>query len=307
MNRHTFIKNTSLAGAAALIFGIADPVASSATSRKKEKPFNMKFSPEFGIFKEVVGKDVIDQIKWGYDQGFRSWENTGLKSRPVEEQERISKTVQQLGMEFGQFVGTMNFKEVTFAGRDQNIRENVLKEVRASVEIAKRMNTKFIHNVLGMADPKLPWDFQMANAIELLKRVADIYEPHDIVMVMETMNHKINHPGMFLHLIPQAYAMAKAVSSHSVKILFDFYHVQIQEGNIIPTLDYAWDEVAYMQIGDTPGRNEPTSGEINFVNVLQHVQDKGYRGFMGMEHGISKPGREGNLAALAAYRSVDPK
>ncbi len=307
MDRHTFIKNTSLAGAAALVFGIADPVASSARSQKKEKPFNMKFSPEFGIFKEVVGKDVIDQIKWGYDQGFRSWENTGLKNRPVQEQESISKTVQQLGMEFGQFVGTMNFKEVTFAGRNQNIRENVLNEVRASVEIAKRMNTKFIHNVLGMSDPKLPWDFQMANAIELLKRVADIYEPHGIVMVMETMNHKINHPGMFLHLIPQAYAMAKAVGSPSLKILFDFYHVQIQEGNIIPTLDYAWDEVAYMQIGDTPGRNEPTSGEINFVNVLQYVQDKGYRGFMGMEHGISKPGREGNLAALAAYRSVDPK
>jgi hydroxypyruvate isomerase len=307
MNRHTFIKNTSLAGAAALIFGIADPVSSSARSQKKEKPFNMKFSPEFGIFKEVVGKDVIDQIKWGYDQGFRSWENTRLKSRPIQEQESISKTIQQLGMEFGQFVGTMNFKEVTFAGRDQNIRENVLKEVRDSVEVAKRMNTKFIHNVLGMSDPKLPWDFQMANAIELLKRVADIYEPHGIVMVMETMNHKINHPGMFLHLIPQAYAMAKAVGSPSVKILFDFYHVQIQEGNIIPTLDYAWDEVAYMQIGDTPGRNEPTSGEINFVNVLQYVHDKGYRGFMGMEHGISKPGREGNLAALAAYRSVDPK
>jgi hydroxypyruvate isomerase len=307
MNRHTFIKNTSLAGAAALIFGIADPVYSSARSQKKEKPFNMKFSPEFGIFKEVVGKDVIDQIKWGYDQGFRGWENTYLKNRSVQEQESISKTVQQLGMEFGQFVGTMNFKEVTFAGRDQNVRENVLKEVRASVEIAKRMNTKFIHNVLGMSDPKLPWDFQMANAIELLKRVADIYEPHGIVMVMETMNHKINHPGMFLHLIPQAYAMAKAVGSPSVKILFDFYHVQIQEGNIIPTLDYAWDEVAYMQIGDTPGRNEPTSGEINFVNVLQYVHDKGYRGFMGMEHGISKPGREGNLAALAAYRSVDPK
>ena len=307
MDRHTFIKNTSLAGAAALIFGIADPVSSWATSQKKEKPFNMKFSPEFGIFKEVVGKDVIDQIKWGYDQGFRSWENTRLKSRPIQEQESISKTIQQLGMEFGQFVGTMNFKEVTFAGRDQNIRENVLKEVRDSVEVAKRMNTKFIHNVLGMSDPKLPWDFQMANAIELLKRVADIYEPHGIVMVMETMNHKINHPGMFLHLIPQAYAMAKAVGSPSVKILFDFYHVQIQEGNIIPTLDYAWDEVAYMQIGDTPGRNEPTSGEINFVNVLQYVHDKGYRGFMGMEHGISKPGREGNLAALAAYRSVDPK
>jgi len=307
MNRYSFLKNSFLTGAA-LVSGIVDPLSSMAmSSRKEEKPFNMKFSPEFGIFKELVGKDVIDQIKWGYDQGFRAWENTYLKSRPIEEQERISKTVQKLGMEFGQFVGTMNFKEVTFAGRDQSVRDNVLKEVRDSVEIAKRMNTKFIHNVLGMSDPRLPWDFQMANAIELLKRVADIYEPHGMVMVMETMNHRINHPGMFLYSIPQAYAMAKAVSSPSVKILFDFYHVQIQEGNIIPTMDYAWDEIAYMQIGDTPGRKEPTTGEINFVNILQHVQDKGYRGFMGMEHGISKAGKEGELSALAAYRSVDPK
>jgi len=305
MNRRIFIRNSFVAGAA-VASGITDNAFSTSLS-KKEKPFTMKFSPEFGIFKEVVGKDVIDQIKWGYDQGFRAWENTWLTRRPVEEQERISKTIQQLGMEFGQFVGTMNFKEPTFAGRDKSIRDNVLKEVSASVEIAKRMNTKYIHNVLGMADPKLPWDFQMANAIELLKRAAAIYEPHGIVMVMETMNHKINHPGMFLHSIPQAYAMAKGVGSPSLKLLFDFYHVQIQEGNIIPTLDYAWDEIAYMQIGDTPGRNEPTSGEINFVNVLQHVQDKGYRGFMGMEHGISKPGKEGEVAALAAYRLVDPK
>ncbi len=303
MNRKTFIKNSFLAGVAA---ASAHPLISLAGT-KKEKPFTMKFSPEFGIFKELVGKDVIDQIKWGYDQGFRAWENTWLKSRPVDEQERISKTVHQLGMEFGQFVGTMNFKEPTFAGRDKTIRENVLKEITASVEIAKRMNTKYIHNVLGMADPKLPWDFQMANAIELLKRAAAIYEPHGIVMVMETMNHKINHPGMFLHSIPQAYAMAKGVGSPSLKLLFDFYHVQIQEGNVIPTLDYAWDEIGYMQIGDTPGRNEPTTGEINFVNVLQHVHDKGYRGFMGMEHGISKAGKAGEIAALASYRSVDPK
>jgi hydroxypyruvate isomerase len=305
MNRKTFLKSSLLAGAA-LATNLEKSFASFATT-EKQKPFRMKFSPDFNIFKELPGKDLVDQIKWGYDQGFRAWENTFLRNRPVEEQEKISKTVQQLGMEFGQFVGTLSFKEVTFAGRDQALRENVLKEVKASVEIAKRMNTRFIHNVLGQADPRLPWDFQMANAIELLKRCAEIYEPHGIVMVMETMNHKINHPGMFLHSIPQAYAMAKAVGSPSVKLLFDFYHVQIQEGNILPTFDYAWDEIGYIQIGDTPGRKEPTSGEINYVNVLQHVWNKGYRGFMGMEHSISKPGKEGEMAALAAYRTVDPK
>jgi len=271
------------------------------------QPFKMKFSPEFGIFADLAGTDIIDQIKWGYDQGFRAWESTGLKNRPVAEQEKISQTVQSLGMEFGQFVGTMTFKDVTFAGRDKSLREKVLQDIKVSVDIAKRMNTKYIHNVLGMADPKLAWDFQMANAIDLLKRIAEIYEPHGIVMVMESMNHKIDHPGMFLHTIPQAYSLAKAVGSASIKVLFDFYHVQIQEGNVLPTLDYAWDEIAYIQVGDTPGRNEPTSGEINYPKVLQHVYDKGYRGFVGMEHGTSKPGKDGESATLAAYRSIDPK
>jgi hydroxypyruvate isomerase len=302
MNRRTFAKKGMLAGAFSLsAFG------RRANSSAKEPAFRMKFSPEFGIFADIAGKDPTEQIKWGYDHGFRAWENTGLKNRSVEEQEKISKTVQSLGMEFGQFVGTLTFKDVTFAGRDASLREKVLQDVHASVEIAKRMNTKFIHNVLGMADPKLPWDFQMANAIDLLKRIAEIYEPHGLIMVMESMNHKIDHPGMFLHTIPQAYALAKAVGSPSVKVLFDFYHVQIQEGNVLPTLDYAWDEIAYIQMGDTPGRNEPTTGEINFPNVLQHVHDKGYRGFVGMEHGSSKPGKEGDLATLNAYRAVDPK
>lgn len=307
MRRRKFI-NGLFTGAAALTVA-PGPLAMIPAKAKQfgELPFRMKFSPDFNIFSSLPGKDVADEIKWGYDQGFRAWENTFLKNRSVEEQERISKTIQQLGMEFGQFVGTYTFEHVTFAGRDAALRGKVLNDVRASVDIAKRMNTKFIHNVLGMADPKLPHDFQMANAIELLKRIAEIYEPHGLVMVMESMNHRINHPGMFLHTIPQAYALAKAVKSPSVKVLFDFYHVQVEEGNIIPTLDYAWDEIAYMQIGDTPGRKEPTTGEINFANVLQHVYDKGYRGFMGMEHGVSKPGREGELAVLKAYRSVDPK
>ncbi|MGC3943816.1 MAG: TIM barrel protein [Chryseolinea sp.] len=300
MERREFLSQT-LASSALLV---GTPLAVGVEGAKA---FNMKFSPDFGIFKAASGDNIVDQIKWGYDQGFRAWENTGLKFRSVSEQESISKTVQQLGMEFGQFVGTMTFEHVTFAGKDVSARDAVLKDIRQSVEIAKRMNTKFVHNVLGMGDPKLPYDFQMANAIELLKRIAEIYEPHNLVMVMESMNHKIDHPGMFLHTIPQAYALAKAVGSPAVKVLFDFYHVQIEEGNLLKTLDYAYDEIAYYQLADNPGRTEPTTGEINFTNALQYLHNKGYRGFMGLEHSIKKPGKDGALAALDAYRVVDPK
>lgn len=308
MERRQFFKK-GLFAAGAVTASSLPVVNSFAGTPQKEnaKRFNMKFSPEFGIFAAAAGKDPVDQIKWGHNQGFTAWENTMLKGRPVQEQEAISNNIQKLGMEFGQFVGTLTFTDVTFAGRNAALREKVLADVKASVEIAKRMNTKFVHNVLGVTDPRLPWDFQLANAIDLLKRVAEIYEPHGIIMVMESMNHKINHPNMFLHTIPQAYALAKAVKSPSMKVLFDFYHVQIQEGNLLPTLDYAWDEIAYIQVGDTPGRNEPTSGEINYWNVLKHVHDKGYRGFVGMEHGTSKPGKEGALATLEAYQEIDPK
>jgi len=299
MNRKTFLKTSLLAGGALLTNHFSRGESAAA------QPFKTKFSPDFGLFADSAGKDPVDQIKWAYDNGFRAWESTFLIRMPVSEQERISQALQKLGMEFGQFVGVLNFDIPTFAGRDQAAREKVLADMRASVETAKRMNTRFVHNVLGKADPNLPWDFQMANAIELLKRAADIYEPHGITMVMESMNHKINHAGMFLHTIPQAYALAKGAGSPSVKILFDVYHVQIQEGNLIPTLDYAWDEIAYFQIGDTPGRNEPTSGEINYKNLLQHIYYKGYRGFVGLEHSTSLPGKEGELKTLKAYREVD--
>lgn len=310
MQRRNFLKQGLLSGAGAVTASATLPFTAAGfanNDKANAAAFNMKFSPEFGIFEAAAGKKLADQIRWGHDQGFRAWENTFLKDRSVEDQNEISKTIQQLGMEFGQFVGTMNFEQATFAGRDKSLREKVLQDVRESVNIAKRMNTKFVHNVLGRADPRLPYDFQMANAVELLKQVAEIYEPHGIIMVMESMNHKIDHPGMFLHTIPQAYSLAKAVKSPSVKVLFDFYHVQIEEGNILPTLDYAYDEIGYIQIGDTPGRKEPTTGEINFRNVLQHLHDKGYRGFVGLEHGTKKAGKEGALAALEAYRSVDPK
>ncbi len=227
MHRRSFVKNTLFAGAAVLgnVPTLSEVRAENAT------PFRTKFSPEFGIFNGLAPTDPVDQIKWGHEQGFRAWENTMLKNRPVAEQERISQAVQRLGMQFGQFVGTLTFQDVTFAGRDAAAREKVLTDVRASVEIAKRMNTNVIHNVLGAADPRLPWDFQTANAIDLLKRIADLYEPHGLVMVMESMNHRVDHPNMFLHTIPQAYALAKAVGRPSVKVLFDFYHVQIQEGS----------------------------------------------------------------------------
>ncbi len=81
--------------------------------------------------------------------------------------------------------------------------------------------------------------------------------------------------------------------------------MQRTEGHIINNIDKTWNEIAYFQIGDNPGRNEPTTGEMNYKNIFKHIYNKGFRGVMGMEHGNSKPGKEGELALIKAYRESD--
>jgi hydroxypyruvate isomerase len=81
--------------------------------------------------------------------------------------------------------------------------------------------------------------------------------------------------------------------------------MQIQEGNLIPNMERAWEEIAYFQVGDNPGRKEPTTGEINYLNVFKYIHEKGFSGIVGMEHGNSIPGKEGEEALIKAYVSVD--
>ena len=122
--------------------------------------------------------------------------------------------------------------------------------------------------------------------------------------LLEPLNFR-DHPGQYLERTDHAYMLCKAVQSPSVKILFDIYHQQITEGNLIPNIDLSWDEIAYFQIGDNPGRKEPGTGEINYRNVFKHIHGKGYQGVIGMEHGNSKPGKEGELAVIKAYQESD--
>jgi hydroxypyruvate isomerase len=170
--------------------------------------------------------------------------------------------------------------------------------------VAKRVNARWMTIVLGDRDPGLELDFQHAHAIEMLKRGAEVFEPHGLVMVMEPLNPWTDHPGLLLAKVPQAHMLCKAVGSPSVKILFDIYHEQISEGNLIPNIDRAWDEIAYFQIGDNPGRNEPGTGEVNYKNVFRHVHGKGYTGVLGMEHGNSIAGADGERAVIEAYRAA---
>jgi len=288
---------------AALAAGVLSASAEAAKARKPALPrkFQCRYAPHFGMFKNHAGEDLTDQLKFMADQGFTALEDNGMPERPVAEQERIGQALAKLGIEMGVFVATKDFKNPTFALNKPEIREAFLRDIRTAVEVAKRVNAKWATVVPGCFDLKLGMDYQTANVIDNLKRCAEIAEKANLVLVIEPLNTYRDHPGLFLQNVPQAYNICKAVGSPSVKILYDMYHAQIQIGNIIPNIDLAWGETPYFQIGDNPGRKEPTSGEMNYRNIFKHIHSKGFTGIMGMEHGNARPGKEGEKALIDAY------
>lgn len=295
-----------LAGALA-VGAVASAVqAQEQSPPAAQPPFALRYAPHLGMFRHQAGDDPLDQIRFMADQGFRAMEDNGMKGRPPALQTAMAEELRKHDMTMGVFVATGDFGRVTFARKDREAWDQVLKDIRDSVEVAQRVNAKWMTVVPGRFDTGLEWDYQTAHAVELLKRCCEILEPHGLVMVLEPLNAWRDHPGLFLTKVPQAYMICRAVNSPSCKILFDIYHQQITEGNLIPNIDMAWEEIAYYQTGDNPGRKEPTTGEINYATIFRHLKEKGFDGVVGMEHGNSKPGPEGEQAVIDAYRACDP-
>lgn len=268
-------------------------------------PFRMLYAPHFGMFRHHAGDDAVDQLKFAADEGFRAWEDNGMMGRSVEEQTRIAKAMSDLGMTMGVFVAHAEWGKPIYALGGRETMEQLRGVARSAVEVAKRVNAKWMTVVPGPYDLRLDWDYQTANVVDCLKAMAEVFEPHGLVMVLEPLNPYRDHPGMFLSKIPQAFQICKAVGSPACKILDDLYHQQITEGNLIPNIERAYSEIAYFQCGDNPGRNEPTTGEVNYRRVFGHIAAKGFKGIIGMEHGNSKPGKEGERALIEAYRWCD--
>ncbi len=304
ISRRKFLGSTAATVSA---ISLGAPFSSLTTeTRSAVKPqFKLKYAPHFGMFETHAGKDMVDQLKFMAEHGFTALEDNGMMSRPVEEQERIAKEMARLNMTMGVFVTYAEFGKATFVNNDKEVRDMLLKQMRAALEVAKRVNAKWTTVVPGMFSTRLEWDYQTANVIEHLKYCAEVFEPNAIIMVLEPLNAWRDHPGLFLTKVPQAFQICRAVNSPSCKILDDLYHQQITEGNLIPNIDLAWSEIAYFQVGDNPGRKEPTTGEVNFKNVFKHIHAKGFTGVVGMEHGNSKPGKEGELAVIEAYVESD--
>ena len=302
MKRRSFIQKTALSSGALSLTG-ALSYANTFTNTVNAHQFNLKYAPHLGMFKHLAGDDPIDQLNFMADQGFTAFEDNNMMKRDIALQEKMGEALVKRGMTMGVFVVDKggNMENTLAAGKQEHL-DIFLDGCRRAVDTAKRVNAKWMTVVPGGYERNLPIGIQNANVIEALRRGAEILEPHGLTMVLEPLS---DSPDLHLQTSEQTYLICKGVDSPSCKILYDIYHMQKNEGHLIHNMNLTWDEIAYIQIGDNPGRNEPTTGEINYRNVFKWIHKKGFDGVLGMEHGNSKDGKEGEQAVINAYKHED--
>ena len=302
MQRRDF---NSLIGLSSIgLMSYATPISYNKKIIKKHN-FNLNYAPHLGMFKHHVGNDPIDQLNFMADIGFKAFEDNDMRNRDVSLQKKMSITMQKRDIKMGVFVAhQIHWNKPTLTTGKKKYIDEFLNYIQKAVDVAKIVNAKWITVVPGHLDLRQNVANQTSNVVEVLKKASGILEPHGLVMVLEPLNFR-DHPGLFLTKSPQAYEICKTVNSPSCKILFDIYHQQIQEGNLIPNIEKCWDEIGYFQIGDNPGRKEPNSGEINYRNIFKYIHSRGFNGILGMEHGNSKRGKEGEELLISAYKDVD--
>jgi hydroxypyruvate isomerase len=227
------------------------------------------FEDRFGLTKES-GFDYLE---------FWSWKDKDIQ--------KIKELCRANDLKIASFSGDQDFSMI-----DANQKADYVAFVLESIEMAKILNCKnlVIHsNALGengvvinhypnIADPN-----KIAAMLDVLKTLAIEAKKSNVTLVLEALNTMVDHSGNFLASTRQAAELIRSVNSSHIKILYDIYHMQIMEGNIIDTLNRYIDTIGYIHVADVPGRHEPGTGEINFGNVIKTLEKLKYKGIIGFE------------------------
>lgn len=281
-------------------------IMSTSSSAEPGSPFKVKFAPHFGLFVDSAGTDARAQIAFAAAEGFRAWEDNALTMRNERTRMQIAEALQKNGVEMGVFtIGSSAgyFRPSIVTGTREDTAE-FLAEIESHIELAKLVGAKWVMVNPGMADISMDRYHQLAHVIDALRLAAQLMDEHGIVLALEPTN-SVGRDRRIIDTMATGYLVCRAVAHPNLKLLFDIYQQQVMRGNIVNEIDACWSEIAYFQIGDHPGRAEPMTGEINYVNILRHVRQKGYNGIVGMEHVARSGSAEGERAMISTYRALD--
>jgi hydroxypyruvate isomerase len=273
----------------------------AATAQSSRPSFKLRYGPRIGW---LGGKSVPDQISMYHAAGYPAFEHNGLPGNTPQEMRAIRQRMDETGMKMGTFVMNRGGWRTT-ALPDRSGHARFLEDIRKGVDYHKIVQNEVATVTTGIRVQNLTFAQQTQNCVEALKRAAEIVEKTKLVLVLEPLNEKVDHAGYFCVFSEHAAEIIGGVNHPQVKILFDIYHQQISEGNVINNLRQYWDMIGYIQTGDVPGRKEPYTGELNYQNIFKVIHQMGYTGILGLEHSLADPTPAGFEKATERYRMAD--
>lgn len=296
MDRRTFAKLT-IAGA------LAGPPG-MALGADKQPAFKALFAPSFDQL-PTGPKGYIDQLKFAHDLGFRGWEDNKLIRRDPKLWPKIGEFCKDNGISLGVTVVT-NGHGIDFSNPSKKDLAKLTNDMKKAVVLAKATGQTFMTFVPGGRN-NMPRNEQIRKSVDTMNRCCDIVEESGIILVQEPLSHPMVKKEPLIRSFADGHLLCKSVNRKSCKLLADFYHEgEIGNGSkLIENAEKVWDQVAYVQYGDSPGRKEPGTGELDYAAVTKWLRKKGYAGIIGMEHRSSSTGQEGLDALIAAYRKID--
>lgn len=152
-----------------------------------------------------------------------------------------------------------------------------------AAEWARKLRCPSLIVTTGNTLPDVPRERQMEALRRGLEGVAKAAAEGGVTAVLEPLNTKVNHPGYFLDHGPEAIQLIDEINRPSLRLLYDIYHMQIMDGDIIQTIKDSVDRIGHFHVADVPGRHEPGTGELNYGNILRAIDASGFRGFVGLE------------------------
>lgn len=235
----------------------------------------------------------IDALYRGRDflEGMRETREAGIQA--IEFWSWWDKDIKRIALEkekLGVTVAAMCTKFISLVNSQQQ--EAYLAGLKESIGIAKILDCRTLICQVG-ADTGQPRDRQHENICKGLKSAVEMLEENGITLVMEPLNTAVDHKGYYLSSSKEAFDIVKEVNSKNVKVLFDIYHQQITEGNIIRSIRENIDLIGHFHAAGNPGRHELDVGELHYPNIFREIQKNGYTGFVGLEYLPVNPPIEG--------------
>ncbi len=200
------------------------------------------------------------------------------------EYRRVRQLGRSLKVGFDALVAQPDWRKRPVTLVDPAHRDGFLADLRRALSAAKKLDCPRIILMSGDERPGVPRPLQYSSLIEGLKRGGELAAKENVTLILEPLNSLVNHPGYFLSSGVEGLEAIKQVANPHVKLLFDIYHQQVQEGNIIETLTGNIPHIAVFHVADCPGRHDPGTGELHYANIYRAIAKAGFQGHVAMEY-----------------------